>query len=94
MFPFLARNDPRNQIERKDSLGSFQVVVDGKGHSLREKGVVCKVALLLKILARHPRIASQQLLIVLTDAARRIEHLVEVGFGRVSLKKIPHKLIS
>src|SRR3984893_4071123 len=94
MFPFGARNDARDQIEGKDPFGSFLIVIDRESHSLREKCVVCQVAFFLEFLGGHPRVASQELFIMRTDAAARIEHLVEEEFRCVSLKKIPHNLLS
>ena len=73
VFPFDAGNDARDQIEWKDSFGPFLIVIDCKGHSLREECVVRQVAFFLEVLTGHPGITGEQLVIMRTDAAARLD---------------------
>ena|SRR6266481_3925694 len=53
LFPFGARNDARDQIEREYPFRPLLIVVNRERHTLSEKSVVCDSPLLLELLCRH-----------------------------------------
>ena len=89
LFPFLLRNDPGNQVERKDPLGTLGISIDVEGDTLPQEGEVHRFPFPIKLLGRHP---GQTLLnppVMRPDLSGGGVHLIEKRFGRVPLQHGP-----
>ena len=89
MFPFLGRNNARQQIKRKNFLCPRRVAINIKRDALPEKRIINRLALGLKF--RLGQFAEQLVKFLIMRAHRvlRIRHLVETVVDLVLLQHIP-----
>ena len=90
-FPFLRRNDARNEIERENPFRSLVVVVDGEGNALAEKRGGGQGAFALEFFALHFREALEQFAVMGPRHAGAGKHFVEKFSDFVIGEKVAHE---
>ena len=75
--PFSRGDDPRQEVEGKDSLRALRVAVDGEGNALRQERPIGLHLTLSQIHGRRGLQFSKERLAMRMGPARRLEHLVE-----------------
>ena len=86
-LPLIRWNNPRDQIERHDSLGSLVTAVNRKGDPLVEIGFFSQRALSLKCLSIHFRETFQNPLVVWANLPIPLEHFVKKPLRFVTIEK-------
>ena len=64
MFPFLRRNDARDQVERKNPFRALRIAIDVEGDALAQKGEVHRLAFGVKILAGEAAEGGMEFLVM------------------------------
>src|SRR5690242_5334871 len=80
--PLLIRNDPRQKIVGKDTLGALFISVYGKRNPLMQKREVRGLLTLAQLVGGQLQQALEQRTVVITRRPRRSEHLI---IGRIKL---------
>lgn len=84
IFPFLSRDDARQQVEGENLLRPRLVAIDVERDALPEKRHVHRVPLQLERLRRQPLEVLAELAVVRARLPALIQHLVEEPFVLVS----------
>lgn len=76
--PFLARDDPRNEIERENALGALGVVVDGKRHASAQKREIDGGPAVVEIgLGQRGKTLGEAAIVGANGFAAGLEHFVK-----------------
>ena len=89
MFPFLRRNDARQQIERENLLRTRRVAIDVERDALPEKRIINRLALGLEFRLRQIAKQLVKFLVMRANTILCIRHLVETVVDLVLLQHMP-----
>ena len=90
MSPLVRRDDARHEVERHNPLGAFVTAIDREGDSLVQISTLRHRALALESGGVHIRETPEEPLVVWTDLAIRLEHLIEKSLRFVLIEKALH----
>ena len=91
-FPFVGRDNPRDQIEWKNPLRPLIVVVNCEGDALSKKRGSSQLALAIELSPRHFLESLQQFVVMRTDYAGPSKHFIEKFSNVVVGEKIAHEI--
>ena len=76
-FPFVGRDDARDQVEGEDALGALGVAVDVEGDALAQEGEVDGFAAILEIFFAHRADELREFAVMRPALAPAIDHFIE-----------------
>jgi hypothetical protein len=91
VFPFPVGNDAREEIKREDAFRPLVGIVDGKGHPLGEKSFVGDRSPPLEFLKAQLVVSIEQFLIMCSNLAGLLKHLVKKRPRLISRKQLTHE---